>query len=292
VVKYDPSGARLWTREMGTTTFDQANAVATDPAGNVFVAGVTYGSLDGNASFGDGDLFVAKLDANGATLWTRQLGSDAWDGATGAASDGAGNLYVAGYTRGSFDGHPSAGLDDVFVVKYDPNGDKVWSRQLGTSTTDSAHAIATDLSGNLYVVGETSGGLDGNASFGTTDAFVVKYDPNGGKQWSRQWGSSNSDSARAVATNTLGDVYVVGESLGNPDGWLGAGAADIFVLKYDANGVEKGSLLKGTSHRDAANGLTIDQAGDIYVAGVTLGELDGNPNPGGTDLFLCKLTEP
>jgi hypothetical protein len=67
----------LWTREIGTSSADQANAIATDSAGNIFVTGVTYGSLDGNPNLGEGDLFVAKLDAQGATLWMRQLGSTA-----------------------------------------------------------------------------------------------------------------------------------------------------------------------------------------------------------------------
>jgi len=140
-------------------------------------------------------------------------------------------------------------------------------------------------------VGQTEGGLDGNLSFGSTDAFVVKYDPNGNKLWTRQWGSPNRDVAQTVATNAAGAVYVAGQSMGNPDGWVRAGSGDIFLLKYDANGVEQGSLLKGTSRNDEATGMTIDRAGNIYVAGVTSGDLDGNPNPGGIDLFLCKLRQ-
>jgi hypothetical protein len=291
-VKLAPNGSRLWTREFGTPSMDQANAVATDQAGNVFVAGVTYGSLDGNPNLGEGDLFVAKLDANGNTLWMRQLGSAGWDGATGAASDRAGNVFVVGYTRGGFDGNPSSGEDDVCVVKLDPNGGKLWTRQLGTSGVDWAHAAAMDPLGNLYVVGRTGGGLDGSASFGEADAFVVKYDPGGERLWTRQWGSSKSDVARTAATDAGGAVYVAGESSGDPDAWGGAGSADIFLLKYDADGVEQGSLLKGTSRSDVANGMTIDQAGNIYLAGFTSGELDGNPNPTGSDLFLCKLTVP
>lgn len=97
----------MWTREIGTSSADQANAIATDSAGNIFVTGVTYGSLDGNPNLGEGDLFVAKLDAQGATLWMRQLGSTAWDGATGAACDGTGDVYVVGYSRGGFDGNSS-----------------------------------------------------------------------------------------------------------------------------------------------------------------------------------------
>jgi hypothetical protein len=291
VVKFDAKGTRLWTRVMGTTELDQANAVATDPAGNILVAGVTYGGLDGNPKLGEGDLFVAKFDPSGTVLWTRQLGSSSWDGAKGVACDGDGNVYVAGSTQGEFEGRARGGAGDAVLAKLDPNGTLLWVQQFGSSASDQANAVATDVSGNVYVVGDTEGGLIDNATYGDADVFVVKYDPRGDRLWMRQWGSPRAEHAWAVAKNAVGAVYLAGESWGNPDAWVGAGFEDIFLLKYDANGAEVGSLLKGTSGSDQANGMTIDYAGTITIAGVTEGELDGNPNPNGLDLFLCRLTE-
>ena len=65
--------------------------------------------------------------------------------------------------------------------------------QFGTSSGDAAYGAATDSSGNLYVTGYTSGGLDGNTSAGSSDLFVVKYNSSGTKQWTKQLGTSGED---------------------------------------------------------------------------------------------------
>jgi hypothetical protein len=293
VAKYDGSGAKLWVRELGTSSFEQANTVTTDQAGNIYVAGVTQGGLGGNVSAGDGDVFLVKLDANGAEQWTRQFGSAAFEVAMGVATDAAGNVRVAGYTRGALEGSTSAGMEDLFVAKYDGNGGKLWLRQLGTSADDEALGVAVDGAGNVYAVGQTDGGLDGNASSGGTDAVVVKYDTNGDKQWTRQLGSAvATDAARAVAASATGEAYVAGHTYGDLDGWIGAGDTDVFVAKYDGSGTKQWTLQKGTSGYDHAYAAAVDPAGNLYLAGTTEGPLDGNVNLGQQDAFVMKLTPP
>ena len=76
----------------------------------------------------------------------------------------------------------NAGSDDIFVVKYYDNGTKQWTKQLGAGERTQANGVATDSSGNVYVTGYTSGGLDGNTSAGSADFFLVKYDSDGVKQ--------------------------------------------------------------------------------------------------------------
>jgi len=111
---------------------------------------------------------------------TYQLATN--DYANGVATDSSGNVYVTGGTKGGLDGNTSAGNTDLFVVKYNSSGTKQWTKQFGTSSDDSARGVATDSSGNVYVTGRTSGGLDGNTSAGGFDLFVVKYNSDGVKQ--------------------------------------------------------------------------------------------------------------
>ena len=170
------SGTKQWTNE------DVARGVATDSSGNVYVAGYTGGGLDGNSSEGGNDLFVIKYNSSGTKQWTKQLGTSSDDKANGVATDSSGNVYVAGSTQGGLDGNSSAGGYDLFVVKYNSSGTKQWTKQLGTSSGDSAQGVATDSSGNVNVAGETQGGMDGNSSAGGNDLFVVKYDSDGNKQ--------------------------------------------------------------------------------------------------------------
>ena len=85
------------------------------------------------------------------------------------------------------------------------------------ATNDYANGVATDSSGNVYVTGGTKGGLDGNTSAGNTDLFVVKYNSNGTKQWTKQMGSSSRDHDYGVATDSSGKVFVSGDTFGKLD---------------------------------------------------------------------------
>jgi len=124
VVKYNSSGTKQWTKQLGTSSNDYAYGVATDSSANVYVTGYTYGGLDGNTSAGNYDLFVVKYNSSGTKQWTKQLGTSSYDYASGVATDSSGNVYVTGYTGGGLDGNTSAGNADIFVVKYNSSGTK------------------------------------------------------------------------------------------------------------------------------------------------------------------------
>ena len=174
-------------------THDYANGVVTDSSGNIYVTGGTKGGLDGNTSAGNTDLFVVKYNSSGTKEWTKQLGSSGRDSANGITIDSSGNVYVTGVTFGGLDWNTSSGSNDLFVVKYNSSGTKQWTKQLGTSKHDRARGVATDSSGNVYVVGYTYGELDGNTNTGASDIFVVKYNSSGTKQWTKQIGSSSQN---------------------------------------------------------------------------------------------------
>jgi hypothetical protein len=168
-----------------------------DDAGNVYVAGSTAGDMDGvgfgDPLFGGTDFFLAKFDPDGSFLGTRQLGTTATDEANGVSVDGAGNVYVAGSTAGDLDdvgfGDPLSGGVDLFLAKFDPAGSLLFTRQLGTVPTDEAFGVAAaglPIGGNVFVVGETSGDLDGvgvgDPLFGGVDFFLARFDPFGNLQ--------------------------------------------------------------------------------------------------------------
>ncbi len=288
VVKYNASGVKQWTRQLGTSDLDEARGVATDSGGNVYVAGSTGGSLDGNTSAGNFDGFVVKYNAIGVKQWTRQLGTSDADNATGVATDTGGNVYVAGSTAAGLDGNASAGGGDIFVAKYNTNGVKQWTRQLGTSGYEELGGLTTDTGANVYLVGSTAGGLDGNTNAGSDDLFLVKYDTNGVKQWTRQAGSSTGDYPFGVGADAGGNLYVAGHTAGGLDGNTNAGAEDLFVVKYDARGVKQWTRQLGTNSSDVAFGVATDTSGNVYVAGYTTGGLDGNTSAGSIDLIVVK----
>ncbi|MDC0078328.1 SBBP repeat-containing protein [Deltaproteobacteria bacterium] len=288
VIKYNSSGTKQWTKQLGSTVSDYANGISIDSSGNVYVAGATKGGLDGNTNAGTNDLFVVKYKSSGTKQWTKQLGSASSDFANGFYIDSSGNVYVSGATYGGLDGNTNAGNSDLFVVKYNSSGTKQWTKQLGTAEYDEARGVATDLSGNVYVVGGTKGKLAGASNSGRTDVFLIKYNSSGTKQWTKSLGSNENDLANGVTTDSSGNFYVTGFTYKYLDGNTSAGSSDLFVVKYNSSGTKKWTRQLGSSSRDHARGVATDSSGNVYVTGDTYGGVDGNTNAGYNDLFVVK----
>jgi Beta-propeller repeat/PEP-CTERM motif len=223
VNKYDAAGNLLWTRQLGTSQSDEQVSISADGLGNVYISGVTRGSL-GGPPIGEGDAFICKYGASGNVLWTRQLGTTHDDESHAVSSDALGNVYIAGATEGDLDG-PNAGDYDAFVSKYDAAGSLLWTRQLGTTGKDIGRAVSADGLGNVYVSGEINGGLGGTGA----DAFVSKYDATGNFLWLRQLGTPSNVSF-GVAADDLGSIFFSGYTFGSLNG-PNAGTTDAFVAK-------------------------------------------------------------
>ncbi len=174
MARYDSSGTLLWTRQIGTTGKDYGYSVALDNAGNPYFSGYTDGSLFGTTN-GNIDVFLAKYDATGTALWTRQIGTAAPDFGYGLATDSAGNPYICGATQGSLGGATAGGLD-AFLAKYSTSGNQLWARHMGTPEAEQWNGIAVDASGGVFVTGNTGGSLAG-AKAGKNDIFLAKYAP-------------------------------------------------------------------------------------------------------------------
>ena len=155
MVKYNSSGTKEWTEQLGSESTDTANGVATDSSGNVYLGGVTKGRLNGKSNSGRTDIFVIKYNSSGTRKWTKLLGTAQNDLANGVSIDSSGNFYVAGVTYKNLDGNTTAGSADLFVAKYNSSGTKQWTKQMGTEEYDEASGVANDSSGNFYVVGGT-----------------------------------------------------------------------------------------------------------------------------------------
>jgi len=285
--KYDPSGNRVWLAQRGTAEREFAYGVATDATGNVYVTGYTGSGLDGNKSLGEWDIFLMKFGPTGNWLWTRQDGTGPDDEGRAVATDSSGNVYVTGYVRGNFHGIARVGSADVFISKYDPSGNRLWSALFGSTEVDESFGITCDASGNVFVTGWCSGSIEGNPYLGNGDNFLVKYNSSGQRQWLRVWGTANKDTGYSVACDAAGNVYVSGYSAGplyaSPEG-----NRDYFLAKYDASGNLLWGRQTGTAGHDQGWGVATDLAGNVYVAGETGGPLDGNVHQGGLDVFLSK----
>jgi len=284
-----PAAAISWMNQFGTRYPDEADGVAADGAGNVYVIGQTSGELPGQKAAGMIDAYVRRIDAAGHEVWTRQFGSSERDEPKGVAVDDAGDVYIVGRTFGTLPGQTSAGGWDAFVRKYNPGGDEVWTRQFGGGGGESAASVRIDHAGNAYVVGGTRAALPGQKNIGDYDAFIVKFDPVGATVWTRQFGTRDEDYALAVTLDGRGDPIVAGETGGLLAGAAPFGALDSFAREYDPAGNVVWTRQFGSPSDDYAVGAAVAPTGEVLVVGTTLGTLPGQTTKGGSDAYIVAI---
>ena len=287
IIKFDSDGNKIWSKLMGTDLTDDATGVSTDNNGNVYMVGYSRGNFDGHTNSGAQDAFMVKFDSDGNKIWSKLMGTTATDKATGVSTDNNGNVYMMGYSYGDFDGHTNSGNGDVFIVKFDSNGNKMWSKLMKISEYDEIWIdhVSIDSRDNVYVVGESEVDFDGDDVF---DVFIVKFDSNGNKLWSKLMGTDSTDIARDVTTDSRGNVYMLGESEGDFDRHTNRGRDDAFMVKFDSNGNKLWSKLMGTAESDYAHGVSTDSSGNVYMVGQSNGDFDGHTN-GGSSPFIVKF---
>jgi hypothetical protein len=199
LAKLDPQGNCLWLKVFGDQQSQFYPHMAVDGAGNILLTGVFSGAVDlgggplTNAAGGYGG-FVAKLDPQGNHLWSKRFGGNS----KGMAVDGAGNVILSGSfaATSDFGGGPptSTGAGDAFVVKLDPQGNHIWSKQpiyANTNGTLVSGAAAVDGAGNILLTGTFNGAVDFGGgpliADSNSDLFAAKLDPQGNHIWSKRF---------------------------------------------------------------------------------------------------------
>lgn len=197
-------------------------------------------------------------------IWSRTWGGTSWDEAYSVAVNGS-FIYVAGQTYSY-----SAGSYDVFVLKYDTNGNLLWNRTWGGTNYDLAYSIAVNAT-SVYVCGRTE-----SYGAGYVDAFVLKYDVSGNLIWNRTWGGVENDYASSIAIANS-SIYVTGWTYS-----FGEGQADAFMLKYDPGGNLIWNRTWGGAGLDMAHSIAVSGS-SIFLAGQT-----DSYGSGGFDAFILK----
>ena len=290
IAKFSANGTKEWTHLLGTSSWDEANAMTVGADGSVYVSGYDYAYAAGNGQSlsGSFDAFITKFNSNGSQAWTKAIGSNSDDVANAMTTGKDGSIYVSGITGGSMYGH-THGVDfDAFITQFNPDGTKGWTRALSTSADDFATAMTTGADGAIYVGGYTYGSLDGQTNSAGMEAFITKFNPDGTKDWTKLLGGSGVNQARALTTGADGAIYVSGYTNGSLGGQANSGGSDFFVAKYTPDGTQAWTQLLGSSSDDIGQALTTGADGSIYVAGVTAGNLDGQTNSGNRDAFITK----
>lgn len=293
VAKYGPDGTRSWVRTVGGEGRDFVDAVAVGPGGEVHLAGAASQGFGGTSySGGDYDAFYATYDPLGMRKAVGMFGGSGAEQGNGAAVDGAGNLYVSGWTTEAFGGGEHLGAHDAYLARIGSDGQPEWIDFFGTEGDDEALGLAAGGESEIYVCGGVSDGFDGASySGGMGDAFVARYDSSGQRRWVRLLGTSGWDGCTGVAVDSSGAPFTVGFAAGELEGAsFQGGEHDVVVSGYGADGAHRWSRLSGTSGADLGVGITAGRSGAIYAGGEVPAGFDGEEYAGGDfDGFVLKL---
>ncbi len=316
-----------WAKQAGGSSGDGAYSIAVDNSGNSYVTG----DFGGTATFGGtiltspnaNDIFVAKYSSAGDLIWAKRAGGLGDNAGRAIAVDASGNCYVTG----DFRGNATFGVGEInettlmnandhniFVAKYDPNGNLEWAKEAGGSGDDRGFGIGVDASANSYVTGyfEVTSTFEPGTdltSAGDHDIFVAKYNIAGDLVWAKKAGGSGDDRGRGIAVDGSGNSYLTSFFEGSATFGAGevnetilesAGFLDIYVAKYNGSGDlmwAKRAGGSGSTSNDVGFGIAVDVNGNSYVTGffpgsATFGldELEQTTltSTGDIDIFVAK----
>jgi Beta-propeller repeat len=267
IAKLNSNGTAIWAKNAGGSRADYGNAVVADNNGNVYLGGqfvspsITIGGFtltNVETTNIDHDVFLAKYDSNGNVIWTKSAGGTNYETLNSLSLDNSGNLYSSGYFYSptiSFGSNVLVNTNnygDIFILKYDADGNLLWTRKCGGTNYESVKDIATDSNGNLYVTGYFQ---SPTMTLGTTtlanssnsnlfNIFLAKYNPSGTLLWANKAGGTTSnDYSSSVNIDSADNVYISGAmnsssiAFGNLTPIVNSGNTDIFLAKYNASGV-------------------------------------------------------
>lgn len=303
LVKFNKNGVRQWGTYYGGNDNDVGKAVAIDTAGNVYLSGWTL-STSSIATAGAyqpsrnvnaiSDGFLVKFNSNGVRQWGTYYGGNKGDDISSMAIDAQNNIYIAGSTSsttniasaGAHQTVYSGDIEDGFLVKFNNNGVRQWATYYGGSNNDGVSAIGIDAQNNIFMTGYTASsnniataGSHQNTINGVAhdDAFLVKFNSNGVRQWGTYYGGSSAEQAHGLATDQASNVFISGvtystnniATTGAHQSTLGS-AMDAFLVKFNGQGVEQWGTYYGGNGDDVGYSLCTDAYGNVFMSGYTI----------------------
>lgn len=319
-----------WAYGIGDVSEENLDALVTDSENNVIIGGQMYSSTDMDPTefshvlnqIGLQDAFIEKFDESGFVQWAHNFGGPGYDGVYKLAVDNADNIYAIGYFAGTADFDPdmvdeakitSKGGYDMFMVKFDKNGEFIWVNGFGALEDDWINNITIDKDGNIYISGQfkgivdfdgsAAGVLEINSTLDLYDGFVAKYNTDGEVSWAFRMGGFYDDIATELVVDQAGNIIVTGTFQGTADfdgqfldavdgtmpGWPKEG--DVYIAKYSADAdLIWAKSIKGDpgfngGYSNMSYAMALDGDDNIYITGLIYGKGDFNMDEVGESIL-------
>jgi hypothetical protein len=233
IAKLNAAGNFVWARQLQTSSGSMGNDVSVDGAGNVYSTGSfnNSGDFDPGAgtyslgTTGSQEAYLWKLDASGNFIWARYIGGPLIEGGSVLVSDAVGNVILSGFYTGQVDLDPgaatltvtSAGGYDLFISKFDAQGNLVWARSAGGTGEDVASGLSLNAGGDVYCTGYFENTVDFDMGAGTytlstpnRNIFISKMDAAGNFAWVKHLAGTGSGGGSSIVADASGNVYSTG----------------------------------------------------------------------------------
>ena len=245
IAKFDTVGNYVWAKKIGSNNTDRGTSIATNLAGEIFLTGYFYNTVDFDpgtgvvniASAGSSDVFVLKLSSSGNYIWAKTMGGTSNEAAYSIAINTFGEVFTTGEFHGpeACDFDPGIGVyslsatnneADIFILKLNASGNFVWAKKIGMDGNDAGKDLVVDSSGNVCITGyicyinDTQIDFDPGVAVynvptvGFYDTFVLKLDADGNFIWAKVLGGIGADFGQAIAVDAFGNIYTTGEIQG------------------------------------------------------------------------------
>jgi uncharacterized delta-60 repeat protein len=237
-VKYDGNGNEIWNRTYGDGR--QARSVAVDSLDNIVVTGFQFNG------FTDSFLTV-KYDQNGNMLWDKTYGEDMQG--EGVAVDSQNNVIAVGY----YYVEDMMQQWDIIIVKYNSNGNQIWSTTYDDLEGEHAFDVAIDSNDNILITGASYDGM-------TNNLIAIKYNKDGNLLWARTYNGGYEDEGHGVAVDSLDNVIVTGFTSDTTNRYF-------LTIKYDEDGTKIWTKTHRKELQDEAYSVAVDSKDNILVTG-------------------------
>ncbi|TDW48617.1 gliding motility-associated-like protein [Flavobacterium sp. 270] len=320
LAKFDKDGIRKWGTYYGGSSVDYIRSLLVDANEKIYIAGETRSkdNIATNGSFqpvygstvNTDDAFIAKFNADGVREWGTYYGGSETDEITNSKLDSSGNIIFVGITFSNNNistpnsyQETKTGTDmDSFLLKFDVNGNRIWSTYLGGEKNDFLADLGIDSSGNIYCFGQTysasgistSGAFEENLNSNNlgNSGCILKLDSNGFKIWGtyfypETFGGSVSKNGSLYFTGRV----AAGGFSATPNAYQefpfnSTPGTDSYFAKFDSDGQRKWATYFSGEAADDALTLAIDQDNNIYLAGVTVSKTNiATPGTYQTNLY-------